>query len=717
MKHHRLKLFSAALAAIVTMILCPQAQAVTFLTESFVYSGTGQLGNGANLGSGAIPGWNNPQPQVTFTNGSHSLDGTGLGLVASAGDKVTISGTNIVSTPFGCYNKFVNSGAFPTTTNIDLYYSFLYRFNVGTDVPAAGVPIIEVNRENSGFGTGVAWQLIAKQSGGNIQLGICKALGALTNYSPANITAGQTFFVVVRQQIISGAGNDIDDLWINPAPGTFGTNEANVPPVDATTSTGTEDTSNTGPGRFWIAGSGANANLDELRIASTWAEATPPVGQCIGAAVAADPTNVTESAELGASFSVTAIGTSPTFQWQVSQNGTAPFTNVAGATSATYTTPNLALATDNSNAYRAIISVPCNNTTATSAVATVTLRAPVVTPPGVIMDDFFTDMLRDNTPVTPSNSVWRTSGNSADLDASSGSLVGIPVSGSSSLWVGNFVDESVTNLPVHLAVGSAIKVTLPFTPSSYNAFTTNSTLRFGLFDYADGSQGMLTNDTFTGAGSGGNGIGVRGYMLSLNFGPTFTANSPLSLLVRNGLGDINLMGSTGDYQSMGSGPNGGGYTGANAFAAGTEYTLVFTAARTDVNTVDFTTAISGGGTNWTFSSTDTNLAYHRFDAFAIRPNSLETAADSFTFPEFKVEVIQSAIARFNITSIQFVSPTAVALTWASVSGINYQVQSTPSLSPATWTTNATVMATGASTSYTNSPVTAYSQFYRVVGVQ
>ncbi len=30
---------------------------------------------------------------------------------------------------------------------------------------------------------------------------------------------------------------------------------------------------------------------------------------------------------------------------------------------------------------------------------------------------------------------------------------------------------------------------------------------------------MVTNDTFTGAGSGGNGTGVRGYMLSLNFGP------------------------------------------------------------------------------------------------------------------------------------------------------------------------------------------------------
>ena len=202
---------------------------------------------------------------------------------------------------------------------------------------------------------------------------------------------------------------------------------------------------------------------------------------------------------------------------------------------------------------------------------------------------------------------------------------------------------------------------------------TTRVLRFGLFDYADG-DGMVTNDTFTGAGSGGSSVGVRGYMLSLDFGPTFTANSPLSLLARNGLSDISLMGSTGDYLSLGSGPAGGGFNGANAFTAGPEYTLVFTVARSDVNGISLTTTITGGGSNWTFSVTDTNLAYHRFDAFAIRPNSLETSADSFTFPEFKVEVIRSAISPFKITSFQLLDPSSVALTWTSVSGVrNYQV--------------------------------------------
>src|SRR5262249_4558426 len=150
----------------------------------------------------------------------------------------------------------------------------------------------------------------------------------------------------------------------------------------------------------------------------------------------------------------------------------------------------------------------------------------------------------------------------------------------------------------------------------------------------------------------------------------------------------------------------------------TQYTLVFTVARTGVNAVGVTAAISGGGTNWTWSVTETNYAYHRFDAFGIRANSLETSADSFTFPEFRVEVIQSAIpvAPFKITSVSSLASGAIALTWDSVSGVNYQVLSRDSLSVNTWVTNATVQATGASTSYTNSPIPASvtQRYYRIL---
>jgi hypothetical protein len=695
-------------AAVVSgALLCLNAGATLILTDQFSGYATGNLGQSGTGGTGLIPGWVGNSSTVTVTNGSHSLDGTSLGLVASSGDKVTIAATAGLTV----YNKFANASNFPQTVQTNIYYSFLYRYNVGTDV-TNGQIVFQVNRQNAG--TAVDLDLVAKNVGGaNVEFGITKPLGSSTNYATNIVAAGQTVFIVVREQIIPGTANDIDDLWVDPPAAYFGTNEASVPPVSATTSDGTEDQSATGPGRFYV-GSGANANLDELRIATTWAEATPPVGQCITANILTDPTNVTQVAEINATFTTIASGTSPTYQWQVKKSGGPSFSNIVGATSFTYTTPNLALATDNGNQYRMIVNVPCNNTFATSSVATVTLTAPTVTPPGLVMDDNFSDQLRDNTPVTTNNSVWRTSV-SADLSAYPGpGMVGIPVSGGSSLWLGYFTDITDTPTPpVDLAVGTTLQVTLPFIPASYNSFTNNGTMRFGVYDYADGGT-PLTSDGTPAGGSTGNGVSVRGYMLSLDFGPTFSASSPLSLLVRNSISDINLMGTTGDYLSMNSGPSGGGFSNAPAFAAGTQYTLVLSISRTDVNSCDFTAAISGGGTNWSFTSTDTNYAYHRFDSFGIRPSSLETTADSFTFPTFVVQVLQNPVTPFPITAISKPSANTVVLTWTSVPTTQYDIQSTPTLSPTAWVTNATVTASGTSTSYTNTSVTNAMRFYRVV---
>jgi hypothetical protein len=708
----KLNKISLLFAAVVSGVLaCQNAGATTLLIEQFSGYTTGNLGASGTGGTGGIPGWNGANSSVTVTNGGHSLDGTGLGLVSSSGDKVTIAATAGLST----YNKFANASNFPQTVQTNIYYSFLYRFNVGTDV-TNGQVVMQVVRQNSS--TAIDLKLVATNAGGaNVQLGITKPLGSSTNFATNIITAGQTFFVVVREQIIPGVTNDIDDLWINPPTNSFGTNEANVPPVSATTSDGTEDQSPTGPGRFYV-GSGASANLDELRIATTWAEATPPVGQCLTANVLTDPSNVTQVAEISATFTSSATGTSPTYQWQIKTNGGSTFSNISGANLSTYTTPNLVLATDNGNQYRMIVTVPCNSTSDTSAVATVSLTAPIVTPPGLIMDDTFADQIRDNTPVTTNNSVWRTSV-SADLSAVPGpGMVGIPVSGGSSLWLGYFTDITDTNVPpVDLAVGTSMKVTLPFVPASFNSFTNNGSMRFGVYDYADGGTPLTTDSTAAG-GSTGNGTGVRGYMLSLDFGPTFSANSPLSLLVRNGISDINLMGTTSDYVSMGSGPAGGGFSNTAAFQAGATYTLTFSVSRTAVNSVDVTAVISGFESNVTFTATETNFAYHRFDSFGIRPSSLETTADQFTFPEFKVEVDQNPItvSPFPV-SIQQTAPNAVVLTWTSVPTATYDVESTTSLSPTAWVTNATLTASGTSTSYTNTPLSGSGRFFRVVSPQ
>ncbi|HXJ73595.1 MAG TPA: hypothetical protein VNM37_12100, partial [Candidatus Dormibacteraeota bacterium] len=294
---------------------------------------------GVDAGTGTLEGWSRigGNGLVTLTNGSGSLDGTGLGLVISAGDRIFISATDRVDS---ARNQFATNTVFPQTVETNLYFSFLYKFRDAAAIPATGRVMIRVNRANSGATSPQHWDLDAKNVAGAIQVGIAKAGGNVTNYAATNLTVGQPFFVVVKQHIIPSTNNDVYTLWINPPREFFGTNELNLPPADATVGAlatdGTEDASGTGPGRFVIS-SGVNAEMDEVRITTTWADATPPLGQCLPASVSSDPASVSQSAEISATLTVQAGGTSPTYQWQRSTNSGGSWFNIPGATTFTYT--------------------------------------------------------------------------------------------------------------------------------------------------------------------------------------------------------------------------------------------------------------------------------------------------------------------------------------------------------------------------------------------
>jgi hypothetical protein len=718
----------------VGVLLCQAVRATEVQTEEFIGYIDGRLGD-SGVGAGSTPpGWNTARNDITVTNSLGSLDGQPLGLVQSYGAMARIANqawatnTAIVST----YYFFAQKGQFQQTTQQNIYYSWLYKFENAADVPTTdGRLLVGVNRQNSGVASTNTfhWWLAAKNDGsGNLQVGVTKfqgTPGCQTNYATTNITQGETFLVVVRQQIMSSPTNDIIDLWINPATNTFGLGEGSVPPVAATVSDISEDSSTSGPGRFHLLPS-VNAKFDEFRVGTTWADVTIPKGTCVTAHFSVQPLNTTNSSEISAYFIADpGNSTGASVQWQLSKDSGATWTDILGAVNQKYYTPNLFIGSDQGNQYRCIAYTACNGNYATSSVATVTLTVPTVTGTGTIMDDVFSDTYRDLMPVTSVNSVWWTSlAFTAYLDAAGGSLIGIPQPATSSLWLGFF--ENTNALPVHLAISNQIKVTFPFTPNSFNSQTANGALRFGLFDYYDsGVANRPTNDNSNLTGSGGQGVNVRGYMLSVDFGQTFTANSPLSLLARSGIDDQNLMGTTGSYDSMDSGPAGGGYATAPAFQAGTQYTLQFTVWRTGTNQCLVSAYISGGGTNWYYYNTETNFAYHRFDSFAIRPNSLETSADSFTMPEFKVEVSTQALTNaaptpivitnlpaFHITQGILLSPTQFKLTWESTNGVSYDVLSKTSLT-GTWTTNASVVATGLTTSYTNTQAAGVQNFYRI----
>lgn len=92
---------------------------------------------------------------------------------------------------------------------------------------------------------------------------------------------------------------------------------------------------------------------------------------CNSVAVNAQPSNVTACVGSDAVFSVTADGTTPEYQWQVSTDGGTTYTNIAGATGATLTLPAVT-ASMNNNKYRVLISNACPSSVTSTGVTLLT---------------------------------------------------------------------------------------------------------------------------------------------------------------------------------------------------------------------------------------------------------------------------------------------------------------------------------------------------------
>jgi hypothetical protein len=351
----------------------------------------------------------------------------------------------------------------------------------------------------------------------------------------------------------------------------------------------------------------------------------------------AEPQDQTLVTAETASLSVAASGGAPLrHQWYFN-DVTSPLAN---ATNAALLLTNL----QPSQAGGYFVIVANSQGAVTSRVATVTVNLPVFTSPGLVVDDTWEDGDRGsgNPSISTNNSLWFAS-SSSSLSASVGSLLGTPDPNTSRLWVGYFAEDPAA--PVDIAVGDAVRATLVFTPNNVAPQNTGS-LRFGLFNYSGGMR--LAADDF-GTGSTGNGVNVRGYALTLNFGESFGDNTPMELLLRNNLASADLMGNAGDYLSLGAGA--AGSLNLPAFASGTEYVLEFTVKRTLTCSMDITARISGGSLDLSHAQTDGTYAYRRFDSFAIRANRTTDSAERLNVARFKIEVIRPPATAPSFTEV------------------------------------------------------------------
>jgi PQQ-like domain len=89
------------------------------------------------------------------------------------------------------------------------------------------------------------------------------------------------------------------------------------------------------------------------------------------ATITVQPTNQTVTAPAAATFTVTATGTpAPTYQWQMEPAGGGTFSDIAGATSSSYTTPATSSA-DNGEMFRVNVTNPTGSPTSSAATLTV----------------------------------------------------------------------------------------------------------------------------------------------------------------------------------------------------------------------------------------------------------------------------------------------------------------------------------------------------------
>jgi hypothetical protein len=704
------KLFSTAMLALAGCVLSASAQLALPLYESFPLSYTNNE-SGAATETTYFPqgGPNYPAVRIGTGNSINNWSvggGNGNGsplIVGPAGLSYTGLGDPAAPASAGLYFRTNNTTGgrsrgmvFQSQTAGSVYASFLLNLETAPTLDRRLIVILTdgVTAQPTGGPLGV-WietdgRISISKSVNSPNTPTVQPAPVATSASP--LAAG-THLIVVRYKFDESADDEVA-LWIDPTGIQLGVAEGSVPAPTLSGTTGTDTTAIAAFYEFHPSTEiPASFILDEVRVGLNWASVTPAGAVCNSAFISTEPTDTTVFEGLAARFSMVAGGTTPTYQWQVSTDGGNVWNNVAGGIGAngpTYSTPPTALS-NNGDKYRGIATVACNNSSATSAVATVTITPAVATPSGVILDDVFADFQYNNPPVDSSNSVWLQSA-TGTLDAGSGTHLLATSPAGSVTWLAYLTDDSVTNQPIHLAVGKTLKVTVDFKGNNIVASAGN--FRIGLFDLADGGVRPMVD----GAGVAGSGLNVRGYMTAINYGQNFSAN-PFSLYVRNNL-VADLMGTTGNYVGLGGGPS--DYAGAPAFQNGVTYRAEFSVARTAVSTVTFTTTITGGGTNWTHSRVDDDYAYPRFDTLGIRSAGAALAADSFEFSRVLVEVVDGAPAPIPLTITK--TGNDVTLTWANPA---FTLQAAPNVT-GTYTNVA-----GATSPYIV-PANGASRFFRLI---
>jgi len=246
------------------------------LYENFNYTTPGFVGGNLTTASDAIGSNNWATHSNTASTGAGTIDVIAgslnyPGLAASVGNKIYLPGSN-TTTP-----RDINRSFTASTANTQ-YFSLLIKVIDNTQLSAAA--------SNNGYfmsfggasgatvtSLGARLGLVSTNAGANFRLNISNNSGGTNTYSenPVDLTFGTTYLVVVKFD--RSASPTVASLWVNPT-SLGGTEPATTITNNSGTATFTSFAS------ICIRNSTATpkAEIDEIRVGSTWASVTPSGG-------------------------------------------------------------------------------------------------------------------------------------------------------------------------------------------------------------------------------------------------------------------------------------------------------------------------------------------------------------------------------------------------------------------------------------------------------
>jgi hypothetical protein len=253
------------------------------LTEQFNY--TPHATNGLGAQSGGLWGIVNSGDSILVINGNLSY----TGLTASVGNSVTYGGAGTDYTRI-----------FTSQTSGTVYCSFLLNVSSVAGMNATGGYTVAFTDGTTNFAATVWLRL----SGSNYNIGVNpRTTVANTSWLSNTLLPGTTYLVVISNQIVSGAANDIVKMWLNPV--SLGGSE---PTFDATVTNAGTDLANIS--RIMLRQDATAATpqvvIDEMRVGTSWAQVTP-----VPSVPPVITSSLFESATVGVFYSYTIAATNP----------------------------------------------------------------------------------------------------------------------------------------------------------------------------------------------------------------------------------------------------------------------------------------------------------------------------------------------------------------------------------------------------------------------